>query len=119
MERTGHKSLDGVRAYKRSSVGQQGILSSILNNATPPAKKVKLGQGGSEELKKVVGADQPHPVKDTSTPTAHSTIVDLTKENLPSHSTGKHTVVDLTKEHMGPSLNISGCSNISVNYYYK
>ena len=32
-------------------------------------------------IKKVVGADQPHSVKDTSALPVHSTAVDLTKEN--------------------------------------
>ncbi len=31
MERTGHRSLEGVRSYKRTSVPQQEGLSDILN----------------------------------------------------------------------------------------
>ena len=30
MERTGHRSLDGVRSYKRTSAKQQEYLSDIL-----------------------------------------------------------------------------------------
>ncbi len=33
MERTGHRSLDGVRSYKRTSNVQQEKLSSILNGS--------------------------------------------------------------------------------------
>ena len=63
MERTSQKCLDGVRAYKHSSEKQREVLSSILNNAVPPTKKVKLDQPEpNEELKEVVGA---HPVQDT------------------------------------------------------
>ena len=31
MERTGHRSTDGVRAYKRSSLEQQALVSHVLN----------------------------------------------------------------------------------------
>ena len=33
MERTGHKSTDGVRSYKRTSENQREALSDILNRA--------------------------------------------------------------------------------------
>ena len=35
MERTGHRSLEGVRAYKRTSNTQRETLSNILNQQTP------------------------------------------------------------------------------------
>ena len=54
MERTGHHSLDGVHAYKRTSDEQQKSVSNVLNSATngTPAsaiqseapKKLKLDQ---------------------------------------------------------------------------
>ena len=34
MERTGHRSTDGVRVYKRSSAEQQAFLSKVLNRET-------------------------------------------------------------------------------------
>ena len=63
-----------------------GVLSSILNNAAPLAKKVKLDQPETkEQLKEVVGA---HPVQDTPWPTVNSTsrptVEDLTKQNMPT-----------------------------------
>ncbi len=33
MERTGHRSLEGVRSYKRTSTEQQETVSDILSNA--------------------------------------------------------------------------------------
>ena len=36
MERTGHRSLDGVRSYKRTSDCQREALSNILNGAKKP-----------------------------------------------------------------------------------
>ena len=62
MEHTGHKSLDGVRVYKRSSEKQHAILSSILNNP-PPTKKLKSNQfGREEELKDTDQCPQPFAV---------------------------------------------------------
>ena len=37
MERTGHKSLDGVRSYKRTSEDQQAAVSSTLQKSLPAA----------------------------------------------------------------------------------
>ena len=37
MERTGHRSLEGVRTYKRTSSEQQVALSDVLNRAKKPA----------------------------------------------------------------------------------
>ena len=31
MERTGHRSTDGVRVYKRSSTEQEQVVSKVLN----------------------------------------------------------------------------------------
>ena len=54
MDRTGHRSLDGIRAYKRVSEDQEKEVSSILNkesvkendedkeNCEPAIKKRKL-----------------------------------------------------------------------------
>ena len=42
MERTGHRSLDGVRSYKRTSPEQRQALSDIVNLTTPQPKKQKM-----------------------------------------------------------------------------
>ena len=50
MMRTGHRSIDGVHAYKQS-IRQQKLLSDILNRSSqvePPEKKVKLETTGQE-----------------------------------------------------------------------
>ena len=101
MERTGHKSLDGVRAYKRSNEKQHGVLSSILNT---PAKKVKVDQPPKEEPKEV---DVDLTLQDTSS----------VPNKDPDKSTSRPTVL-VAKENM-PNVNFSGCSNVSVNYYFK
>ena len=42
MERTGHRSLDGVRSYKRTSQEQRQALSDIVNLSIPQPKKQKV-----------------------------------------------------------------------------
>ena len=42
MERTGHRSIDGVRSYKRTSNDQREVLSDIVNLTAPAMKKRKL-----------------------------------------------------------------------------
>ena len=42
MERTGHRSLDGVRCYKRTSEEQRVALSDIVNLTAPKTKKQKV-----------------------------------------------------------------------------
>ena len=42
LERTGHRSLDGVRSYKRTSDEQRVALSDILNITVPDTKKPKV-----------------------------------------------------------------------------
>ena len=46
MERTGHRSTDGIRSYKRTSEDQQQQISEILNNPGPsrnsPLRPVEL-----------------------------------------------------------------------------
>ena len=37
MKRTGHRSLEGVRSYKRTSVTQQKAISSMLQQTTNAA----------------------------------------------------------------------------------
>ena len=38
MEVTGHRSLEGIRSYKRTSTRQQEVLSDIINSASPEEK---------------------------------------------------------------------------------
>ena len=50
MKRTGHRSLDGVRLYKRVSNEQDREISEILNNAeNTPVKKPKMEKSGIDE----------------------------------------------------------------------
>ena len=42
MERTGHRSLEGVRSYKRTSAEQQETVSDILSNAKKQCTELTL-----------------------------------------------------------------------------
>ena len=60
MIRTGHRSIDGVRAYKRVSESQQQALSNVLNStcecdggaatSEPPQKKKQKIADGKENV---------------------------------------------------------------------
>ena len=49
MERTGHRSLDGVRSYKRTSEEQQVALSDIMNLSAPEPKRQHVAMGSSQK----------------------------------------------------------------------
>ena len=50
MKCTGHRSLDGVRLYKRVSNEQDREISEMLNNAeNAPVKKPKMEKSGIDE----------------------------------------------------------------------
>ena len=105
--------MDGVRAYKRSSEKQQAILSSILNNA-PPEKKFKSDQPAHKEGPEEAKSDQLQSAHKEDPEEADQC---LHRSNV---STPSKPVQDLTvnKENM-PAINFNGCSNVSVNYYFK
>ena len=57
MERTGYRSLDGVRSYKRTSTEQREALSHILNLSAPQAKQPKLMQHIQQSTKNTQDTD--------------------------------------------------------------
>ena len=85
MGRTGHRSIDGIRTYKRVSNEQKEDISHVLNSATngdnilPQTKTIKLEQ-------------------------SHPQSPDLT------HS------VTLSAQSGPPTINLTGCSSITINY---
>ena len=87
MARTGHRSTDGIRAYKRISEEQQKALSDVLNN---PEK---------EELKEV---DCPSPPKKLR----ESPAVDCYSIDTATRSTGKENSLPIPDNI--PAMNFSG-----------
>ena len=54
MERTGHRSLEGVRTYKRTSEEQQVSLSDVLNRAKKPRTPALQSLSTSAAIKTVL-----------------------------------------------------------------
>ena len=97
MSRTGHRSVQGVRTYKRVSEDQKLVLSSVLNAAT---------NGNVEKVETNDCQPQKKPKLDVSAACKSSTItIDTT--SAPSTST-------LNLENI-PTFHFNGCSSITVN----
>ena len=93
MERTGHRSTEGIRSYKRTSSEQQQAVSDILNNvAKKPCTDVALAQVHHGQ-----GID-------TSCGPSFSNV------SIPTQLQTSQT------DHAG-AFYFSSCSNISINYY--
>ena len=91
MSRTGHRSLDGVRTYKRVSEEQKMALSSILNATTNGCKQQQAVQPQTE---------------------LHSKKPKLIEED-PGPSLYAHA------QHASSSLNLHGCHGITINFATK
>ena len=50
MERTGHRSIEGVRSYKRTSDDQREVLFDILNSGSKELKLSVIPQSPSNSL---------------------------------------------------------------------
>ena len=99
MERTGHRSSDGVRAYKRTCPKQHEELSDVLQGV-PSSKKPKrdVANANSENA---TATDS----KVASRPTCSMTV--------------EAAVNCCQKNSMCPLLNITNCRGITVNYHLK
>ncbi len=86
MTRTGHRSIQSVRTYKRVSGQQKREVSDLLNSAT---------NGAHAEI------DQPEPKFECDT-------------GLPKESVVTDTVA--TRSLQPGILNFTGCSSITINY---
>jgi hypothetical protein len=96
MSRTGHRSFQGVRAYKRVSADQKQALSSILNSTT----------NGEE------------PTTVTKKPKVELTELDSTADAAKENTTSLDLGLDLTQKKLTfglPSMNFSGCSSVTIN----
>ena len=102
MERTGHRSTDGVRAYKRSSLEQQALVSRVLNreknsvDADPKAVSFGREEKENQPLSANKSPVQP-PVSASHTPTQPTA-------SLPFSP---------------PPISFSGCSGITINWNFK
>ena len=90
MERTGHRSTDGVRAYKRSCSEQAEQMSKVLNR-----EKLNVLPTNREKQELLPPS--------VFTKTSTSATFSIEKENRPPI----------------PSINLSGCSGITINMVSK
>ena len=112
MLRTGHRSIDGVRTYKRVSKDQQQVLSNVLNRTTepPPTKKVKTAEG-QENAK----ATPPPTVTTCTVETAEGREIAHTTKSSPLE--GGQPSVTAPRPNVSGGIVITGCSHITVNYH--
>lgn len=97
MSHTGHRSVDGVRSYKRISEQQKKALSSVLMSASSESQQTD---------------DQPVTSKRRKVTTSH--------EVSTPHISSANTCLNLTRTHSSsctPSFSFTGCSSITINYH--
>ncbi len=93
MQRTGHRSTDGVRAYKRTSEKMKELSSNVLNHGQPSTKKLKVDDSKGIQPETVKFAENIMPIPKPPQPTA----------------TSQFTV---------PGMNFGSASNFTVNIHY-
>ena len=64
MERTGHRSIEGLRSYKRTSSDQQEAVSDILNNPKKKCTDVALTEPKEDQM--AISALMPSPIHSLS-----------------------------------------------------
>ena len=103
MERTGHRSLEGIRSYKRTSEDQREALSDVLNS-------------GSKKMKLTVTPQLPSalPVQQSKTSTQEESDQLMQLQPMTQHI---HSSQSLAMNILPPqSFNFTSCS-VNINYY--
>ncbi len=96
MSNTGHRSLDGVRCYKRISEEQKQHMSDVLNSATNGHQPDDDYQPGNLKKPKLTTAPA-------------STTKSLSVQN-------KSSTFNVSTNNNPPIFNIEGCSTVTINY---
>ena len=114
MERTGHRSLEGVRSYKRSSDEQREALSDILN--------CKVARMDHTQRSSSIPLQSPS----TST-TGQPTTPQDPEVAVVAHSPGQHheeipstqlAIQTNTKNSLPGTFNFNSCSTVTLNIHY-
>lgn len=95
MSRTGHRSVEGVRTYKRTSTEQKEALSKVLNSATNGESKPSLLPVSSNDLHEPA------------------------QKKFKAEETPQLTNLNFQGHRVPPQMNFSGCSSITINYNVK
>ena len=106
MSRTGHRSIEGVRTYKRVSEEQAKAVSEVLNTATNgqsiytheihnlTSKKIKLDESSNDSSVTAF-------IAASSSSSSSSVITPSTSSSVP------------------PTFNFTGCSSVTINFCTK
>jgi hypothetical protein len=97
MERTGHRSTEGIRSYKRTSTEQQVAVSDILNNASKKPCTASTD----------IALTNPPAIATTPASAASTTISSI---SLPTQLQTSNT------DHAG-AFYLSSCSNVNISFY--
>lgn len=103
MERTGHRSLEGVRSYKRTSEQQREALSDILNNKVPRVEDSSVACSSPQQPPSMTGAIAYSPSnlqEQTSTQLSNTNIQTSTKNSLPG------------------TFTFNSCASVTLNIHY-
>ena len=134
MERTGHRSLDGVRNYKRTSDQQRQVLSDVLNMdprinvpcavATPCRSSLisveEQNMVVSSSSSSLVPVEEQNMVASSSS----SSLVSVGGQNIIAKPTAINTqsttsrVQANTKNVLPGTFNFNSCSNVTVSSNY-
>ena len=104
MARTGHRSIEGVRTYKRISEQQVKDVSTVLNdanNGAPAAKKCKVTQQTEQE-----------------TTTTNSLLPQASSAVHVGTCTVRSDQETVTNTLIPSAFHFTGCSNITFNMTY-
>ena len=108
MDRTGHRSIDGVRKYKRISTEQKLTTSAVLNSAT-----------NGEEISAPLTKKQKTLDDLSSTSTAEkSNISGILSNAQVSFGNSQDSGPNTTSVNV-PNITFNSCSKVTVNYYVK
>ena len=113
MERTGHRSLEGVRSYKRTSNQQREALSDVLNLEP----RIDIPDTNTSDTLSSIPVGQPSP------PVSASTSSSLVPGQLPQPATfntqsNTSSVQANTKNILPGSFSFNSCSSITFNINY-
>ena len=126
MERTGHRSLEGVRSYKRTSSDQREMLSDILNTTDKGHSETAISGHTPSSIRAMPPspAFQPYQLmpRQENQPTMQPSLT----STIPSAQLQQNQAVSLNSQYSvtqqnacRPILNFNSCSSVTINFTNK
>ena len=116
MEVTGHRSLEGVRSYKRTSGLQRKVLSDILNNTSKDPTLPQNKQPQTPQNQQLQLVTQPN------VSCSHLSSIEKQEVSIPSHPasiTDTHVETNTKNSIPGHSMfNFNSCTSVTFNINY-